>query len=125
MNRKRMIRRTAVALLCSPALTFQVLAQTPPAALAKLSREQIVEDFRVARHALEEGHSGIYRYTQKADLDRIFDAAERSIDRPMDAWELYRILAPAVAAIKCGHTAVGLPAPLQEKLNTSIPLLPL
>jgi peptidase S41-like protein len=125
MNRRRMIRRTAVALLCALAPAFQSLAQTQPAAPAKLSREQIVEDFRVARRALEEGHSGIYRYTKKADLDRIFDAAERSIDRPMDAWELYRILAPAVAAVKCGHTAVALPDALQEKLNTSVPLLPL
>ena len=121
-----MIRRTTVVALAGAlALAFQGFAQAPNASPSKFSREQLVEDFRVARHALEEGHSGIYRYTKKADLDRVFDAAERSLDRPMDAWELYRVLAPAVAAIKCGHTGLGLPKELQNELNTTVPLLPL
>jgi hypothetical protein len=115
--------RPLLALVCALAASAGALAQS--AAPAKLTREQLVEDFRVARRALEEGHSGIYRYTKKEDLDRVFDAAERSIDRPMDAWEFFRVLAPAVAAIKCGHTDVELPKALQDDLTTNVPILPL
>ena len=52
------------------------------------------EDFRIFRSALEEGHSGIYRYTPKAELDRSFDTASKQIVRSMSALEFYRMLAP-------------------------------
>src|SRR5882757_3113359 len=42
----------------------------------------------------------------------------------MDAYEFYRVLAPAVAAIKCGHTSVGLPTDLRNDINNNLPLLP-
>src|SRR5262249_33058675 len=64
------------------------------------------EDFRILRGALEEGHPGIYRYTPKAELDKRFDQAEQALDRPMNVYEFYRLVAPAVAALKCGHTGV-------------------
>ncbi|HKP14058.1 MAG TPA: hypothetical protein VJZ91_18190 [Blastocatellia bacterium] len=83
------------------------------------------EDFQVARRALEEGHSGIYRYTPKPQLDRTFDAAARALDRPMDVYEFLRVLAPAVAAIKCGHTGLTMPEALCKEINTSVPLPPL
>jgi hypothetical protein len=114
----------AVVLPPSPA----TLPASLPASLPgteKLAPEALREDFRIARHALEEGHAGIYRYTPKRVLDRIFDDAERAIDRPMDAYEFYRLLAPVIAAIKCGHTTVSLPEPVRRYLNTEAPLLPL
>jgi hypothetical protein len=109
------------------ALTFALFAfaQSGQPASQKFEREKLVEDFQIARQALEEGHSGIYRYTKKTDLDRVFDATLKSIDRPMDVFEFYRVLAPAVAAIKCGHTSVSLPDPTRKELNNSTPLLPL
>ena len=94
-------------------------------ATAKFTPEQLREDFQIARRALEEGHSGIYRYTPKPQLDRTFDAAARSLDHPMDAYEFARVLAPAVAAIKCGHTGISLPEALRKEINTHVPLLPL
>jgi hypothetical protein len=94
-------------------------------ALPVFTPEQLREDFQVARRALEEGHSGIYRYTSKPQLDRTFDAAARSLDRPMNAYEFLRVLAPTVAAIKCGHTGLSLPEALRKEANTSVPLLPL
>ena len=45
--------------------------------------DKLVADFRLARQALEEGHSGIYRYTAKEELDRWFDSAEKSLNRPI------------------------------------------
>jgi C-terminal processing protease CtpA/Prc/ketosteroid isomerase-like protein len=92
--------------------------------LPKHEREKLLEDFQIARSALEEGHSGIYRYTSKEKLDRIFDEAAKSLYRPMTALEFYRLLAPAVAAIKCGHTSVSIPDALRQEIN-STPVLPL
>src|SRR5256885_3668628 len=51
--------------------------------------------------------STLFPYTTLfRSLDAAFDAAARKLDRPMDSLEFYRILAPAVARIKCGHTGV-------------------
>src|SRR5215831_8444294 len=65
---------------------------------------QLQEDFRIAWQALEETQSGLYRYTPKAEFDRIFDQAEKSLDHPMDFYEFYRVMMPTIAAIKGGHT---------------------
>ena len=91
---------------------------------AKLEPALLQEDFRIFRSALEEGHSGIYRYTPKAEMDRTFDAAAKQVVRPMSALEFYRLLAPVVADIKCGHTAVLPPRDLQAALAKTIPLFP-
>lgn len=80
---------------------------------SKLSPQQLQQDFQVLRSALEEGHSGIYRYTSKDDLDRIFDLTRLKLDRPMDPLEFFRLAAPMVAAIKCGHTRI-MPPPEPE-----------
>jgi len=95
------------------------------AAQDKIGPKLLLDDFRIARTSLEEGHSGIYRYTSKADLDREFDAAMKRIDHPMTAFEFYRLLAPVVAWIKCGHTAVNPPRDVQQAMNRSVPLFPL
>src|SRR5262249_9230170 len=58
-------------------------------------------------------------------LDHIFDTAERSLDHPMDVYEFARVLAPAVAAIKCGHTGTSFPEAARKEINTHPRLLPL
>jgi Peptidase family S41 len=78
---------------------------------------QLHEDFRIARRSLEEGHSGLYRYTNKAELDRIFDETEESLDHSMDLYEFYRAMAPMIAAIKCGHTDLSMPADVEAELQ--------
>ncbi len=102
-----------------------ILPRQAATGLPKHEREKLLEDFQIARNALEEGHSGIYRYTAKQELDRVFDNAAKSLDRPMDTLEFYRVLAPAVAAIKCGHTGVSLPEALRQEINNSTPFMPL
>lgn len=92
---------------------------------AKFTREELRADFQVLRQALEEGHIGIYRYTNKAEMDRIFERGAQSLDRAMDGYEFYRIVAPVVAAIKCGHTRMQLPDALRQELEKRLPLLPL
>ena len=89
----------------------------------KFEPRQLREDFQIARQSLEEGQPGLYRHTKKAELDRIFDEAEKSLDHPMDAYEFYRLMAPTIAAIKCGHTGVSTPPELRAEIE-SLPWLP-
>lgn len=129
-----MILQVALLLAASvpparPPLVASSPAATPPArgadgSLPKYEPGQLVEDFRIARQALEEGHAGIYRYTPKEEMNRVFEAAEGLLNRRMDAYEFYRVLAPAVAAVKCGHTEVVLPPPLRPESNARDLLLP-
>jgi C-terminal processing protease CtpA/Prc len=84
----------------------KLATHTAAAAIERVPPEKLREDFRILRGALEEGHPGIYRYTRKAELDQQFDQAERALDRPMNVYEFYRVVAPAVAKLKCGHTGV-------------------
>src|SRR5713226_2498855 len=81
---------------------------------------KLQEDLRILKSALEEGHPGIYRYTPKPDVDRAFAAAADQLNRPMTALEFYRVLAPTVAALKCGHTAMGVSQDIQHDLTLSI-----
>ena len=89
----------------------------------KFEPGQLREDFQIARHSLEEGHPGLYRHTKKVELDRIFDEADKSLNRPMDFYEFYRIVAPSIAAIKCGHAGVSL-SPDIRKETELLPWLP-
>jgi Peptidase family S41 len=108
-----------------PGVSRFALGQAADAPDEKFDPEKLRADFRIAREALEEGHSGIYRYTSKKELDAIFDQADKSLTRPMSMLEFYRVLAPAVAAIKCGHTSVSLPKGFSKSLTGKNGVLPL
>ena len=104
----------------------QKLADAPSA----VARDGGVANTNIVFHsgrllALEEAHGGIYRYMSKADLDRTFSRAYRKIDRQMSAVEFWRLVAPAVAQIKCGYTSIWLPEDIQTRILTEIPLLSL
>jgi Peptidase family S41 len=120
--------RLLLALLV-PALVVPILlgrmfkAPNPAPASGALTPEELREDFAILQGALEEGHPGIYRYTSKAELDRIFAQAVRSLDHPRTGLELYRIAAPVVAAIKCGHTKISPPEAVRQEIRRQ--LLPL
>src|SRR5260370_31992161 len=139
MNRRTQVRCSAVFVLVAlaawtvsgagkagagqPASAESKKAATPApaAALERLPPEKLREDFRILRRALEEGHPGIYRYTPRAELDQVFDRAEKALARPMNVYEFYRIVAPAVAAVKCGHTGVRV-SPCLDKDKLMLPL---
>jgi C-terminal processing protease CtpA/Prc len=91
----------------------------------KIPAKLLRADFQIMRHALEEAHGGIYRYTCKADMDRTFDRAYQKIDRPMTALEFWRLAAPVVANIKCGHTYLFFPKAVQTQMVTTLPLFPM
>jgi len=101
-----------------------VSGQVADATHEKFNPEKLRADFRIARQVLEEGHSGINRYTPREELDRLFDRAEKSLTKPLSMLEFYRVLAPVVAAIKCGHTEVSLPRGFMKTYTGNNGILP-
>lgn len=101
-------------------------ALAAPCALAapQLTPAQLRADLTLAREALQEVHGGIYRYSTRHEVERAFDAAQAKLDHPMDDWAFLRILAPAVASVRCGHTAVQWSPEMLKQLEQA-DLLPL
>jgi hypothetical protein len=62
------------------------------------------EDFDLMRQALEEAHSGLYRYATKAEIDKSFDAGRARLGRPMSKREFLVVLCETLTPIRCGHT---------------------
>ena len=83
------------------------------------------EDFRILRNALEQAHGGIYRYTSRSEMDRTFDLALRALDRPMTDLEFWRVIAPVVARLKCGHTFLWFPHSVQAQFEKDTLFFPL
>ena len=54
-------------------------------------------DFDLMRKALEEAHTGLYRYATKAEMDRAFDAQRAKLSRPLTKLEFYAVAAEALA----------------------------
>src|SRR6516165_759682 len=110
-----MSSRVSSTLLPRLAVLLFVGGQALP--LPKVEPEPLRQDLQIARKSLEEGHSGIYRYTSKRELDSAFAAASAKLDHPMNAMEFLRVLAPAVAQVKCGHTSVRPPKAMDDALD--------
>lgn len=74
------------------------------AALGELTPAEMQADFDLLRHALEEAHPGLYRYSTKAEMDRVFDAQRANLSRPMTKPQFEVVVAQTLASIRCGHT---------------------
>lgn len=112
--------------LLVPVLVSLLAASVRAETVAPLiTPEALRADLRLARRVIEESHPGSYRYESPGELAAAFERAERSADRPMGAWSFYRLVATAVASIRCAHTSVSLPETLQRDLDQTLPLLPL
>jgi hypothetical protein len=64
-------------------------------------------DFDFLRHALEEAHPGLYRYSTKAEMDRGFDAERAKLTRAMPKDQFEIVIAETLALIHCGHTSMN------------------
>jgi hypothetical protein len=111
-----------IVILCGP---NEARSDTDDSIGTSFEPDKLLADFRFARRALEEGQPGLYRYTSKEKLNSLFDQAEKSLTKPMTAVEFYRVLAPVVATIKCGHTEVSLPKDCLKALTGKNGALPL
>lgn len=72
-----------------PAVKSETLISFAPESLAPA---QAQADFDLMRKALEEAHSGLYRYSSKAEMDRTFDAERAKLSRPLSKPEFMAVL---------------------------------
>lgn len=92
---------------------------TPP---ANINREEMKEDLHILRNILEKYHPSLHAYTDKPTLDAVFlkslEQVPASLPEPTFA---YQIIAPYLAAIRCGHTSVSLSNDYKKYLKRNPP----
>ncbi|HEX3047296.1 MAG TPA: S41 family peptidase, partial [Bacillota bacterium] len=77
-----------------------------PISLHTYSVKQLKEDFEQFQNTIKTNHPMLY--TNQAELNELFINQAQLLKGPMGELEFYRILAPIVAKLNCGHTRLGL-----------------
>ncbi len=97
--------------------TFVKAQPLPVKANEKLSAELLKEDLDVLRNKLESSQPGLYLYTTKDSMDRIFSGIRNSIVEPMTSLEFYRKIAPLNGILRNLHTRFWPTAQLEKTLG--------
>jgi C-terminal processing protease CtpA/Prc len=71
---------------------------------ATLTPTETQADFDLLRQALEEAHTGLYRYVRKIEMDRAFEVQRIKLSQPMTKADFLAVLTETLAQIRCGHT---------------------
>jgi hypothetical protein len=72
----------------------------------KIEAEKLREDFDIMRHLMEKFHPSLYWYTPKESMDACFERYRSAITDSMTEQQFgFRILAPSITPIRCGHTS--------------------
>ena len=101
--------RKLSAVICLLILATGAFAQTPAYQPTRLAPEILRSDFLLLRDTLQKEHAGLYRYKNKAALDRVFDSCVATIRDSMTIPQFYALTRFALAAIEDGHTNCRLP----------------
>lgn len=91
----------------------------------RFSRDDLKEDLRIARSALEEGDPGLYRFTTRKVVHVSFATAEARLGRAMTELQFFRVLAPAIASAGDGHAQLRIGERLAQQLASARLTLPL
>jgi hypothetical protein len=79
-------------------------------------------DLSLLRDALEKYHPSLYAYIPKTELDKSFSQTLDAIRDSLTASTFaYRIVAPYIARIRCGHTSVSVSDRLKKELRIHPP----
>ena len=84
----------------------------------KHSVDKLKADLAIIKTSLEEAHPGLYWYITKEKLDFKFDSLQSLLKDSMSSVAFYRMTAPVVSDVKCGHTRLiyaGLKLSKKEK----------
>ncbi|HRD57920.1 MAG TPA: S41 family peptidase [Ferruginibacter sp.] len=74
----------------------------------KFSSRALQKDFSLLRNILEAKHPSLYWYTSKDSMDYYFNQYYTSIKDSMTEQQfIWKILAPTIDKIHCGHTSIG------------------
>ncbi len=74
-----------------------------------LTVEQLREDADFAFTTIEQHHPDMYVYISKDEYAPIKEAMYKQLDHPMSRRDFYKLIAPAVAALRTGHTLIQPP----------------
>ncbi len=114
-----------VALAALLLLTTGSLKSSAEADGRRFTVGQMTADLDILQNALVAGDPGVYRYIQRSALKSEFLSVRAQLDRPMDAAEFFRVVAPAVAAIKDGHAHFDFPSGFRAQFLANEKVLPL
>src|SRR5882757_5709756 len=72
-------------------------------------KEKLQQDFTLLQNILESKHPSLYWYTSKDSMDMYFNKYYNAIEDSMTEQRFgWKILAPLVSKIHCGHTSFGM-----------------
>ena len=75
----------------------------------KYAKQQLAEDYSLLKNILEEVHPSLYWYTSPDSINWYFDHYANQIQDSMTEQEFaWKVLAPMVDKIHCGHTSVSM-----------------
>lgn len=102
-------------------LTHIVQGQRTPVSMNdKLPVDLLQEDFRTLRVKLESSQPGLYLYTSKDSLNKIFEVMENSINEPMTSIEFFRKIAPLNRILRNLHTRFWPSAEYEKAIETDL-----
>jgi C-terminal processing protease CtpA/Prc len=91
----------------------------------KVAVKFLKEDFEILRKKIESSQPGLYLYTSKDSLDKIFDRMSSSLDEPMTSIEFYRKIAPLNKMLRNLHTIFWTSVAYEKASETGLPRFPL
>jgi C-terminal processing protease CtpA/Prc len=93
----------------------------------KFGKDKLQQDYLLLRNILEKKHPSLYWYTSKDSIDMYFDKYYAAIEDSMTEQRFgWRILAPLVDKIHCGHTSFGMSKAYNKWVNNKrLPSFPL
>ena len=93
----------------------------PHAQQQLLTIQQTRSDYDSLRNALEEAHSGLYRYSSKDEVSRIFDRYRSQLDHPMTSLQFASVITGLLPELRDGHLRLELdPATTANLANAKL-----
>lgn len=92
----------------------------------KYSPKKLKEDYKIFQGALEESHPGLYWFTPKSEIDKVFAEEYSTIKDSMTERQFRTLLLKVITPIRCGHTSVSYSRRYSRYLDTAgLKLFPL
>lgn len=70
------------------------------------STNELKADLKYLKTKLENNHPGLYLYSSKPTIDKVFDSLENSVSKPLTELEFYRHITIISSIIKDGHSII-------------------
>src|SRR6185295_1928328 len=101
--------------------SFILVTSVSAQSTEKIAVKFLKEDFTILRNKIESSQPGLYLYTSKDSLDKIFDKIGASLNEPMTSIEFYRKIAPLNKHLRNLHTIFFASVAYEEGIETGLP----